>query len=148
MGFLDKLLNKGAQALGDVVSDKLSEVVHGDNEIGDAVRSVTSAVAMTPGEEERRNRITVLLMTSLLRWLRKPVIMRSGAGLPFVSWNRSSVRISMCMAVPTVIVSRMIFPMAFIRMEDGFCSFVCGMIMCSITMLPTGRFGLTVTIIR
>ena len=40
MGFLDKLLNKGAQALGDVVSDKLSEVVHGDNEIGDAVRSV------------------------------------------------------------------------------------------------------------
>ena len=32
MGFLDKLLNKGAQALGDVVSDKLSEVVHGDNE--------------------------------------------------------------------------------------------------------------------
>ena len=45
MGFLDKLLNKGAQALGDVVSDKLSEVVHGDNEIGDAVRSVTSAVS-------------------------------------------------------------------------------------------------------
>ncbi len=45
MGFLDKLLNKGAQALGDVVSDKLSEVVHGDNEIGDAVRSVTSVVS-------------------------------------------------------------------------------------------------------
>lgn len=45
MGFLDRLLNKGAQALGDVVSDKLSEVVHGDNEVGDAVRSVTSAVS-------------------------------------------------------------------------------------------------------
>ncbi len=45
MGFLDKLINRGAQALGDVVSDKLSGVVHGDNEIGDAVRSVTSAVS-------------------------------------------------------------------------------------------------------
>ncbi len=45
MGFLNKLLNKGAQALGDVVSDKLSEVVYGDNEIGHAVRDVTSAVS-------------------------------------------------------------------------------------------------------
>ena len=34
MGLLDRLINRGAQALGDMVSDKLSEIVNGDNEIG------------------------------------------------------------------------------------------------------------------
>ena len=45
MGLFDKLLDRGAKALGDAVSDKLSDVVNGDNEIGETFRSVKSAVS-------------------------------------------------------------------------------------------------------
>lgn len=44
MGLFDKLLSRGAQVLGDAVSDavsgKVSEVMNGDNEIGNAMRSM------------------------------------------------------------------------------------------------------------
>lgn len=53
MGLFDKLFDKGAKALGDMVSDKLSDVVNGDNEIGETLRSVKSAVsAVTETAEE------------------------------------------------------------------------------------------------
>ncbi len=52
MGLFDKLLDKGAKALGDMVSDKLSDVVNGDNEIGETLRSVKSAVSAVTGTVE------------------------------------------------------------------------------------------------
>ncbi|MGN0154429.1 MAG: hypothetical protein ACI4A3_08245 [Lachnospiraceae bacterium] len=45
MGLLDKLFDKGAKALGDIVSDKVSDVLNGDNEIGETFRSAKSAVS-------------------------------------------------------------------------------------------------------
>lgn len=53
MGLFDKLLDKGAKALGDMVSDKLSDVVNGDNEIGETFRSVKSAVSSVTGANEQ-----------------------------------------------------------------------------------------------
>lgn len=44
MGLLDRLINKGARAIGDAMADKLVDTLKGDNEIGDAFRSVKSAV--------------------------------------------------------------------------------------------------------
>lgn len=57
MGLFDKLLSRGAQVLGDAVSDavsgKVSEVMNGDNEIGNAMRSMKESVSMkdNTGEE-------------------------------------------------------------------------------------------------
>lgn len=53
MGLFDKLLDRGAKALGDAVSDKLSDVVNGDNEIGETFRSVKSAVSSVTGLNEQ-----------------------------------------------------------------------------------------------
>lgn len=53
MGLFDKLLDRGAKALGDAVSDKLSDVVNGDNEIGETFRSVKSAVSSATGLNEQ-----------------------------------------------------------------------------------------------
>ena len=44
MGLLDRLINKGARALGDAMADKLVDTLKGDNEVGDAFRSMKSAV--------------------------------------------------------------------------------------------------------
>lgn len=53
MGLFDKLLDKGAKALGDMVSDKISDVVNGDNELGDALRNVKSTVSSITGSDEQ-----------------------------------------------------------------------------------------------
>lgn len=53
MGLFDKLLDRGAKALGDAVSDKLSDVVNGDNEIGETFRSVKSAVSSATALNEQ-----------------------------------------------------------------------------------------------
>ena len=52
MGLLDKLLNKGAKALGDMVSDKISDVVNGDNELGETLRNVKSTVSSISDSSE------------------------------------------------------------------------------------------------
>lgn len=52
MGLFDKLLDKGAKALGDMVSDKISDVVNSDSEIGDTLRGVKSVVSSITGEED------------------------------------------------------------------------------------------------
>lgn len=52
MGLFDKLLDKGARALGDMVSDKISDVVNGDNEVGETLRSMKSAVSSFTGSNE------------------------------------------------------------------------------------------------
>ena len=44
MGLLDRLINKGARAIGDAMADKLADTLQGDNEVGDAFRSMKSAV--------------------------------------------------------------------------------------------------------
>lgn len=56
MGLFDKLLDKGAKALGDMVSDKISDVVNGDNELGDTLRNVKSAVSSITGSDEQDSR--------------------------------------------------------------------------------------------
>lgn len=52
MGLFDKLLDRGAKAIGDMVSDKVSEVVNGDNQLGDTLRNVKSAVSSVTGQED------------------------------------------------------------------------------------------------
>lgn len=52
MGLLDKLFDKGAKALGDMVSDKMSDVLNGENELGEAYRNAKSAVSSFTDSKE------------------------------------------------------------------------------------------------
>lgn len=54
MGLFDKLFDKGAKAFGDVVTDKLTEVLDADQtgQLREAVESAKAAVSSTLGQEE------------------------------------------------------------------------------------------------
>lgn len=57
MGLLNKLFNKGTQALGDFVSDKVSDAVNDEeSSLGEAFRNVKSAVSSVTGQDSYDSR--------------------------------------------------------------------------------------------
>ena len=55
MGLLDKLFDKGAKALGDMVSDKVSDMLNADEsgELRKVVQTTKTAVSSALGQEQR-----------------------------------------------------------------------------------------------